>query len=183
MLNIPASNAQLRASFVRWALFFVPLIVLLGVVSGELGSARTAWFQALAKPAAFPPPMWFGIAWSVLFVLIGISLALVASAWGERGRLAALGVFALHFIGTLAWTPVFFGQRQPMVALYVLVYVIVSLVLAMILFARIRRIAALVLLPYLAWVCFAAYLNYRFVVLNPGGGLSAESEAVMRFAL
>ena len=63
-MNRLASPAQLRASFLRWALFTVPLVLLLGFLSGRLGGdASSAWFQSLGKPAIFPPPQWFGIVW------------------------------------------------------------------------------------------------------------------------
>ncbi len=179
-MNLIASKSQLRASFIRWALFFVPLILLLGFVSGELGSSDTAWFASLRKPAIFPPPALFGIAWSVLFVLIGLALAVVASAWGAHGRKLALALFMLHFVGTLAWTPVFFAAREMQIALYVLIYVVVSLFVVIVAFWKVRRFAAALLVPYLVWVSFAAVLNYEFINLNPGGGASGESGAVVR---
>ena len=88
-MNMLASRGQLRASFLRWALFTVPLCVLLGFLSGQLGSPDTAWFQSLVKPGIYPEPKWFGIVWTILYVMIGFALALVASAWGARGRTAA----------------------------------------------------------------------------------------------
>ena len=182
-MSFLASKSQLRASFVRWALFFVPLILLLGFVSGEIGGSDTVWFQSLRKPDIFPPPMLFGIAWSVLFVMIGLALANVASAWGARGRVAALAVFALHFAGTLAWTPVFFALHEIRIALYVLVFVVVSLIVVIVMFWNIRKIAGALLLPYLAWVMFAAVLNWQFMVLNPGGGDAGDEGAVVTITL
>ena len=182
-MNFLASKAQLRASFIRWALFMVPLTVLLGFTAGSLGGPDTVWFQSLTKPAIFPPPMWFGIVWGVLYVLIGVSLALVASAWGAYGRGFALVLFAVHFVGNLAWTPVFFGMQEMTWALYVLFYVVVSLLAVIAVFWRVRRSAALLLLPYLAWVCFATVLNYQFIAENPDGGAKAGEGAVERFEL
>ena len=92
-MNFLASKKQLRASFLRWSLFTVPLIVLLGFMSGQLGSPNTAWFAGLEKPAIFPPPYLFGIVWTVLYIMIGLSVALVASAWGAAGRGVALIMF------------------------------------------------------------------------------------------
>lgn len=174
-MNFLASKEQLRASFIRWALFLVPLIVLLGFTAGRLGSPDTVWFQSLTKPAIFPPPMWFGIVWGVLYIVIGLALALVVSAWGALGRGFAIIVFALHFIGNLAWTLVFFGMQDMWGGLFVLGYVVISLIAVMAAFWRVRRIAALMLIPYFAWVSFASVLNYQFIVENPEGG-AAESE-------
>ena len=172
-MNTLASRGQLRASFIRWALFTVPLIVLLGFLAGTLGSAQTPWFAALEKPSIFPEPKWFGIVWTILYVMIGLAVAIVASAWGARGRKFALWVFALHFLLNLAWSPTFFGAQQITAALVILVLIDLTLLAVIALFWKVRRPAALLLLPYLAWVLFATVLNYQFLRLNPdadGGG-------------
>jgi tryptophan-rich sensory protein len=182
-MNILASKAQLRASFLRWALFLVPLILLIGFAAGQLGGPDTPWFAGLTKPAIYPPPAAFGIVWSILFVMIGLSLALVASAWGAPGRALALGVFALHFIGTQAWTAVFFGMQDMTAGLAVLGYGVVSLLVALPLIWRVRRNAGLLLLPYLAWLCFASALNYQFIAANPDGGQRGGSGAETRVEL
>jgi tryptophan-rich sensory protein len=176
-MNVLASKAQLRASFLRWALFLVPLVLLVGFAAGQLGGPDTPWFAGLEKPAIYPPPAAFGIVWSILFVLIGLSLALVASAWGANGRGLALVAFALHFIGTQSWTAVFFGMQDMTAALAVLGYGVVSLLAAVVLVWRVRRGAGLLLLPYLAWLCFASVLNYQFIVANPDGGVRGASGA------
>ena len=168
-----ASKGQLRASLLRWMLFTVPLIVLLGCVAGRIAGPDTLWFQSLVKPDIFPAPMWFGIVWSVLYVMIGIALALVCAAWGARGRTAALVAFAVHFVFNLAWTPIFFGGQQLTGGLIVLGLVVATLLVVIALFWKVRPLAGILLLPYLAWVCFATVLNYQFLALNPNadGGL------------
>ncbi len=182
-MNFLASKAQLRASFIRWALFLVPLIVLLGFSAGQLGSPQTVWFQSLTKPAIFPPPMWFGIVWGVLYVMVGLSLALVVSAWGAHGRRVAIILFAIHFIGNLAWTAVFFGMQNMTAGLAVLVYAVITLIAVIAVFWRVRKSAAMLLLPYLAWVIFASVLNYQFIAENPDGGENGDSGAVERIEL
>lgn len=179
-MNVLASPAQLRASFLRWALFMVPLVLLIGFAAGQLGGPNSSWFAGLQKPAIFPPPMWFGIVWSILFVLIGLSMALVASAWGAPGRAAALGVFAVHFLITQSWTAVFFGMQEMVAGLVVLGVAIASLLAALALVFRVRRVAGLLLLPYLGWLCFAAALNYQFIVVNPDGGAKGGDGAATR---
>ncbi|RNJ63345.1 MAG: tryptophan-rich sensory protein [Porphyrobacter sp. IPPAS B-1204] len=182
-MNVLASPAQLRASFLRWALFMVPLILLIGFAAGQLGGPNTAWFAGLVKPAIFPPPMIFGIVWSVLFVMIGLALAMVASAWGAHGRGAALIAFAIHFIVTQSWTAVFFGMQDMLSALMVLGFGVASLLIALALIFRVRRSAAMLLLPYLAWLCFASALNYQFIAENPDGGDRGASGAATRVQL
>lgn len=182
-MNVLASKAQLRASFLRWALFLVPLVLLVGFTAGQLGGPDSPWFAGLVKPAIYPPPAVFGIVWSILFVLIGLSLAIVASAWGAAGRGVALGVFAVQFLITQSWTAVFFGMQDMAGALYVIEVAAALLLVSIALFWRVRRLAALLLLPYLAWVCFAGTLNYAFIQANPDGGAKGASGAETRVAL
>ena len=180
-MNMLASRGQLRASLLRWALFLVPLCVLLGFLAGMFGSPNTAWFQGLEKPGIYPEPKWFGIVWTILYIMIGLSVALIASAWGARGRTAALWVFAVHFALNLSWSYVFFGAQQITAALVVLVLIVASLLVVMALFWRVRKLAAVLLIPYLAWVCFATALNYQFLQLNPdadGGDTQGAVERV-----
>jgi benzodiazapine receptor len=174
-MNLLASKAQLRASFLRWSLFCVPLILLIGFLGGQLGSPNTLWFQSLTKPAIFPPPAAFGIVWTVLFTMIGFSLASVLSAWGAYGRGLAVALFVPHFLITTAWTLVFFGMKNMQGGLIVLGLGVVTLLPVIFAFWRVRKIAAYLLLPYFAWVCFATALNYQFIVENPDGGVSSQS--------
>jgi tryptophan-rich sensory protein len=167
-MNTIASPGQLRASFLRWALVLVPLVLLLGFVSGALsGSASTnPWFAGLTKPAIYPPPATFGIVWSLLYLMMGIALAMVAAARGAAGRGPALAVFAVQLILNLCWSPLFFAMHEISRALYLLIAIDVAVLATVILFARIRRITLLLLLPYLAWVLFATVLNWQFLEAN-----------------
>ena len=184
-MNTLASKGQLRASFFRWALLTVPACVLLGFLSGQFaGGADSVWFEALVKPDIFPPPQWFGIVWTILYVMIGVALALVCAAWGARGRVAAIMVFIAHFLLNLAWTPMFFGAHEMTVALYILVAMTVTLLLTIGFFWKVRPLAAVLLLPYLAWICFATLLNYEFLRLNPGlDGVDSPTRAVQRIEI
>lgn len=178
-----ASKGQLRASFFRWALLTVPACALLGYLSSKLGTPDSVWFQSLIKPDIFPAPMWFSIVWSILYVMIGTAVALVCAAWGARGRTAALILFALHFLLNLAWHPVFFGGYQLTGGLYLLGAIILSLLVVIALFYRVRKLAAVLLIPYLLWVCFATFLNYEFLRLNPDADGQDPTQAVQRFEI
>lgn len=171
-MNLIASKGQLRASFIRWALFTVPLIVLLGFLAGNLAGPNTSWFANLEKPSFYPDPMVFVIAWTILYVVMGVALAVVCSAWGARGRGPAIILFAVHFICNLAWTPIFFGMQNIELAFYVILAVTITLIAVIAAFWRVRRIAAVLMLPYLAWVIFASALNFQIMQLNPDGGNS-----------
>jgi len=183
-MNRLASPAQLRASFVRWALFLVPLVLLLGFASGRLGGdASDPWFQALRKPVIFPPPAVFGVVWPILYTLMGLAAAMVCAAWGSRYRLPAILAFALQLAVNLAWSPVFFGAHEITLALYIILALDVAVAVTIVLFWKVRRAAALLLVPYLAWILFAAVLNYQFLRLNPDADGSEGSYAVQRIEL
>ena len=183
-MNRLASPAQLRASYIRWALFLVPAVLLLGFVSGRLGGdASDPWFVALDKPSIFPPPGVFGVVWPILYTLMGLAAAMVAAAWGSRYRLPALLAFALQLLVNLTWSPVFFGEHEISVGLYIIMALDVAVLVTIVLFWKVRRAAALLLLPYLAWIGFATALNYEFLRLNPDADGAEGSYAVQRIEL
>ncbi|HEX2762397.1 MAG TPA: TspO/MBR family protein [Allosphingosinicella sp.] len=164
-----ASASQLRMSFLRWALVTVPAILLLGTISGGVAGSGygNPWFDALAKPTSLPPGWAFGAVWTILYILLGLSLAMLLHARGARGRGRALALFGLQLALNFAWPPVFFAFHKVGVALGLLAAMIVFTAATAALFWRIRRAAALLLLPYLAWLCFAEYLTLEIARMNP----------------
>jgi len=181
-MNQLASTGQLRASFLRWALVLVPGVVLLGFVSAQLGGSGpdNPWFAGLVKPASYPPPAAFGIVWTILYLLMGLAAAMIGSARGARGRGLALAVFFVQLAVNLAWTPVFFGLHQITGGLAVIAALDLLVLLAVAMFWRVRPLAALLLLPYLAWVLFATVLNWQFLQLNPDADGMPTANAVTR---
>ena len=164
-----ASKQQLRLAFLRWAVVTVPFILLLGFTSARLAptGSENAWYAALAKPAVTPPDWAFPAAWTAIYILLGLALAMLIHARGSRLRGPAIALFAVQMVVNLIWSPLFFGMHQVTWALAV-IGAMIALTLAMIvLFSRIRIMAALLLVPYLAWLIFAAYLNYEIMDLNP----------------
>jgi len=184
-MTVIASRKQLRASLIRWALFLVPVVVLLGFLSGLLSGsgADNPWFAALAKPATYPPPATFGIVWTLLYVLMGLAAALVASAWGARERSLALAAFGVQLLLNLAWSPLFFAFHQIAGALVLLGVIDLAVLATLVLFWRVRRWAGVLLLPYLAWVLFATLLNWQFLALNPSADGADAGGAVQRIEL
>ncbi|MBA4161292.1 MAG: tryptophan-rich sensory protein [Novosphingobium sp.] len=165
-----ASPGQLRAAFLRWALFVVPGIMFLGFFAGRLGGsgAGNPWFIDLAKPSLYPPPATFGIVWTILYLVMGIALTLVITARGAPERGPAIGLFVLQLVLNLAWSPLFFGMHKIAAALALLVAIDLAVIATILAFRKVRPIAAWLLLPYLAWVLFATVLNWQFLVANPG---------------
>ncbi|MBN8816850.1 MAG: tryptophan-rich sensory protein [Sphingomonas sp.] len=164
-----ATKGQLRWAFLRWAMVTVPLIVLLGFASSRLvpSGEQNVWYAALAKPAFNPPGWVFPIAWTALYILMGLALAMILNARGSRYRGLAIALFGLQMVFNLAWTPVFFGAHQVFAAFLIIVAMFVSALVATLVFGRIRTAAAWLMVPYLAWLCFAGMLNWSIMQLNP----------------
>ncbi len=164
-----ASKDQLRMSFARWALFTVPLIVFLGFLIGQLSNSGygNRWFEALEKPVWFPPAWAFPVAWTALYIMLGLSLAMILHARGAKGRGAAIGVFILQMLLNFLWSPMFFAAHQVSIALIVILFMTGAAIATFYAFRPIRRTAALLILPYIAWLCFATVLNFELNRLNP----------------
>jgi tryptophan-rich sensory protein len=126
------------------------------------------WYETLQQPALAPPGWVFSPVWVTLFALMGVALWLVwrQAASSPRAVRIAVGVFVVHFLFNLGWSAVFFGLQEIAWALAVIVVLWLFIAATMWAFDRVDRRAALLLVPYLLWVAFAAYLNYRFLVLN-----------------
>jgi benzodiazapine receptor len=165
-----ASKGQLRMSFLRIALVTVPAVVLLGTLSGVLSNSgyENGWFRSLDLPGFMPPSWAFPVAWTILYILLGLVLAMIVHARGAAGRGLLISLFILQLLVNYSWSPLFFGLHQVEVALGAIVTMIVLTLVLIVLVRRIRPVAALLLLPYLAWICFATALNYRIMVDNPG---------------
>ena len=181
-MNMIASRDQLRGPFIRWSLLFVPSFILLGMLSAQLSGSGPddPWFDALVKPAAYPPPAAFGIVWTLLYAMMGMALAVVVSARGAIGRAPAVLAFLVQLVLNLAWSPVFFGAHQITTALILIALLDAAVCVTIVLFWRVRPVAAMLLLPYLAWILFATFLNWEFRQANPGMDGRDYSSAVTR---
>jgi benzodiazapine receptor len=170
-----ASPGQLRMSYLRWALLTVPGIVLLGLLSAFFAQSGddNPWFAILVKPAIMPPSWAFPVAWTTLYILMGLAFAMILNARRAKGRSIAI-IFFLGQLGlNLSWSPIFFGQHKIMLAFGVIVAMFAWAAIATAIFWNIRRAAGWLMLPYLAWLVFAAALNWQYHVLNPSNGALA----------
>jgi tryptophan-rich sensory protein len=140
----------------------------LAFVPGVVGSLFQpgAWYAQLTK-SPFTPPGWvFPVAWSILYATIGIALFVYLLHSAQRDRRPALIAFAAQLALNGAWSWLFFGLHAPAAALVDIVALWLAIAVVQLAFARHSRTAALLLLPYLAWVSFATYLNHAIVHLN-----------------
>ncbi|HTG38217.1 TspO/MBR family protein [Sphingomonas sp.] len=180
-----ASKGQLRWSFARWAFVTVPAILLLGFLSGRVApsGADNPWYIALSRPEWQPPGWAFPVAWSVLYILMGLALAMILNARGARGRGIAVGLFALQLLLNLAWTPVFFGLHLVSLAAILILAILALAIATTFAFARVRQAAAWLLVPYLAWLSFASLLAWDIDRRNPQGETLVPSGATTQIRL
>ena len=180
-----ASKGQLRLAFLRWAVVTVPFILLLGFTSARIAptGSENLWYQMLEKPPQTPPDWAFPVAWTTIYVLMGLALAMIINARGSKLRGPALVLFAVQMGANLAWSPLFFGMHQPFWA-FVLIGVILLLALATtILFGRIRVGAAILMLPYLGWLCFAGWLCFQIDQLNPNAETLVPAQSAPQMSI
>ena len=163
-----------RRTWWKIALGTVPAIVLLGTLSGRLSGSGYGndWFDALLKPFFMPQRWVFGAAWTFLYVLLGLALALILAEPGSPRKKTALILFFAQLGLNFAWSPIFFAAHDIRLALLVIVVMAALAAAAAGQFWRIRRVAGALMLPYLAWLCFAAALTNAIDRLNPGAGAS-----------
>lgn len=160
--TVPPRREVLRAALVAAAAAVA--VATLGSIATDLGP----WYQGLRQPVWKPPDAWFGPAWTLIFALTawaGARAWLRAATAGERRRV--LWAFGLNGLLNVLWSWLFFRGRRPDWALAEVALFWLSIVALIVLARRIDRGAALLLVPYLAWVTFAAALNAAVVRLNP----------------
>lgn len=151
----------------RWKVVGAAAAAALGVaLLGGLATDIGDWYASLRQPPWKPPDAWFGPAWTLIFTLIAIAGVRAWQAAGARQRRGLLLVFAVNGVLNVLWSLLFFRLRRPDWAFAEVTLLWASILLMMVLCWRVSRGAALLLLPYLLWVAFAAMLNLEVVRLN-----------------
>lgn len=123
------------------------------------------WYPLLHKPPLTPPDWVFPVAWTLLYILMGLSISLVRSS-GRPGRGVATAIFLLQLAVNFSWSIAFFYLRNPAAGLGVISALFALLLLYVWKSLPISRLGAYLFLPYLAWVGFAWYLNCYIVLRN-----------------
>lgn len=158
-----SSAARARATPILVAAVGACAVALLGGLATEIGP----WYRALNKPAWQPPDWAFGPAWTLIYTLTAIA---AVRAWrgapDARSRQAVWRAFAINGALNVLWSVVFFTLRRPDWALLEVVLLWLSIIGLIYVAGRRDRVAGFLLLPYLAWVGFAAWLNLAVVRLN-----------------
>ncbi len=148
----------------RLTLFFAVCFGAAWLGSRFTRPALFPWYASLAKPAWTPPNWLFAPAWTILFVLMALAGWLV---WRQTGFLSIpIGLFALQLLLNVAWSGLFFGLKSPAAGMLEIVFLWLAILATTIVFWRINRTAGWLFVPYLAWVAYAASLNFAIWRMN-----------------
>lgn len=159
--------------------FKLVIAIVISELAGIVGSFFTipsvpTWYAALAKPALNPPAWIFAPVWTILYLLMGVSLFLV---WKQHSNILenvrmlriwkiSIAAFSVQLFLNALWSIIFFGLHNPGLAFLGIVFLWLAILATIVLFYKISKRAAHLLLPYILWVSFAAYLNYAIWALN-----------------
>ncbi|OGZ34582.1 MAG: TspO protein [Candidatus Portnoybacteria bacterium RBG_19FT_COMBO_36_7] len=153
-------------------IFKLAVSILVCQGAGIIGSfftlpAISTWYTTLLKPG-FNPPNWiFAPVWTLLFLLMGISLYLI---WNrglrDKETKKAIFIFGVQLILNMIWSVLFFGLQSPLYAFIEIIILWFAILLTIISFYKIFKAAAYLLLPYILWVTFASALNFSILILN-----------------
>ena len=125
------------------------------------------WYAALNKPSWNPPGWLFGPVWSALYTMMAVAIWLVWQTGGWSRQRKPMLIFLLQLTLNALWSPLFFGLRQPGWAFAEILMLWLAIVATLIAFRSVNRTSMWLLVPYLAWVTFAAVLNFTLWQLNP----------------
>ncbi len=148
------------------------LCVALAQAAGLIGTIFTmpaidSWYATLARQELAPPNWIFAPVWTTLYVLMGIAAFLVWQKGIDKKEVKiALIVFGVQLILNTLWSIIFFGFQSPLWAFVELVFLWTAIMATIVTFAKVSKVAAWLLIPYILWVSFAGYLNFMIFWLN-----------------
>lgn len=124
------------------------------------------WYKTLNKPSYNPPSWVFRPVWMTLYLMMGISFFMMLMSTTERSKTLPILFFFIQLGFNFSWTPVFFGMHKMKAGLIIILLTIIFLLLTIVSFYPISKIASILLIPYLLWLLYAGFLNYQLVKLN-----------------
>lgn len=151
---------------IQWKKLIICILIPLAVgsLSALLTRDAAQAFDLLDKPSLSPPAWLFPVAWTILYILMGISSYIVLVSGKPASR--ALFIYAVQLFFNFAWTLIFFNLEAYLTAFIWLTVLWILILAAIIMFSRISKPAALLMIPYILWVTFAGYLNLMIYILN-----------------
>lgn len=147
--------------------FFIFVSELAGIIGSVFTMpAIPGWYAGILQSSLTPPAWVFAPVWTTLYALMGVAAFLIWSRSSGRARIVALSIFAAQLVLNTLWSIIFFGWQNSGLAFLEIILLWLAIAWTIFVFARISRPAAYLLLPYILWVSFAAYLNFIIWRLN-----------------
>ncbi len=150
--------------------YIVSVVIALAVggLSALVTSGSMDVYSKINRPALSPPAILFPIVWTILFTLMGISAAIIRQFREKKPDDVrnSLVVYAVNLVVNFIWSLIFFNMQAYLFAFIWILLLIAVIVAMIVLFRRVSPLAAYLQIPYLLWVCFAAYLNLAIYLLN-----------------
>jgi translocator protein len=165
------SVRHIRSGFEAPAWLSLVVCIAIAQTAGLIGLPFTdtdpgSWYDQLDKPSFTPPGWVFAPTWTLLYTLLGISLFRVWRAAPSPDRTLGIALWGTQIVLNALWTPLFFGAELPWIAGIEIAALVIAIIATMVVFARVDRPAAALMLPYLAWVTFAAVLTVTIASMN-----------------
>lgn len=155
---------------IKWKLLFLCILIplIIGVFSGIISSTSIEQFSKMNKPSLSPPGWLFPIVWTILYVLMGIAsyLVLVSNNKNQNVLKKALKTYGIQLIFNFFWSIWFFNLNLYFFSFLWLIILWILISITILLFYKISKLSAYLLLPYILWVTFAVYLNLGIAILN-----------------
>lgn len=153
---------------IDWKKLLISIAIPLGVggFSALLTSGNMKLFEEIEKPPLSPPGWIFPVVWTILYVLMGISLYFVLMTKTREDKRPAIISFAVQLFFNFFWSIIFFNAQAYLFAFIWLILLWVAIVVNIYFFNKINTTSAKLLIPYLVWVTFAGYLNLGIYILN-----------------
>lgn len=145
----------------------IPLLV--GIISALLTRGNMSIYDEIAKPPLAPPGMLFPIAWTILYILMGVSSAIVYNSANDKNREAVkqcLTYYVISLVFNFLWSILFFNLRIFAIAVVCLMILLFFIIKTVLCYFKIKPLAAYLQIPYILWVAFAGYLNIAIAILN-----------------
>ena len=159
--------------------FIIPIItiaicLLMGYLAGiSVKADNFSWYNYLNRSPLNPPNIMFPIAWSILYVLMGISIAIIINKYIDEQDLEIkkkiknyIFLFIIQFILNMFWTYIFFGLKSPLFGFIEIIILDILIIITIIKFKTISKAASYILIPYILWCLFASYLTLHVLIFN-----------------
>ena len=139
------------------------LAVILIAAVGSMFTATSGWYQSV-KPSITPPNYVFPIAWTIIYILIALSIYLSWTSSDKKEKKSLTTWFSINLAANAIWNPIFFGLKMPTLALVDIAVILISALVLIKLTWKINKTASWMLLPYIIWLIFTTLLNLLIVL-------------------